>query len=373
MVKPIRVLIVDDSPLMRKLIRSFFSEAQDIEVVGTAMNGRFALQKMPSLQPDVIILDLEMPEMNGLEFLKEKKKNFPEIPVIILSSVARRGAQVTMEAMAAGASDFFLKPAVENQAELKQIGLQIAELVRAYGAQKRKQTPNSEPASEKIALDLPSTLVAEALPQEREVIKRTPKRQPATIEVIAIGISTGGPNALRQIFPLLSKDLKIPLLVVQHMPAGFTKEFALSLDRICPLEVKEAEDGDLIRPGRILIAPGDRHLRVKQRPLARVIELDDSPPLNGHKPSVEILFASVAEVYQNHACALIMTGMGKDGAEAIGAVYEEGGLTLAQDADSSIVFGMPRAAIARGYIHRIVSLTEIPEVLNGLNNKQYLN
>lgn len=371
--EPIRVLIVDDSPLMRKLIRSFFAEALDIQVVGTAMNGRFALQKLPSLKPDVIILDLEMPEMNGLEFLKEKKKDFPEIPVIILSSLARRGAQVTMEAMAAGASDFFLKPAVENQEELKQIGMQIAELVRAYGAQKKKLKPVDDLALEKMPLDHPATTLAETLPQEGVTTKRTPKRQPATIEIIAIGISTGGPNALRQIFPLLSKDLRIPIIVVQHMPAGFTKEFALSLDRICPLEVKEAEDGDLIRPGRILIAPGDRHLRVKQRPLARVIELDDSPPLNGHKPSVEILFTSVAKVYQNHACALIMTGMGKDGAEAIGAVYEEGGLTLAQDAESSIVFGMPRAAIAYGYIHKIVSLAEIPAVLNALSNNQYLN
>lgn len=364
MIEPISVLIVDDSPLMRKLIRSFFEPSRDIEVVGTAMNGRFALQKLDSLKPDVIILDLEMPEMNGLEFLQEKKRRSDNTPVIILSSVAQRGARVTMEAIAAGASDFFLKPSAENRDELIRIAGQITELVRVYGALGKKTKPAMvKPEAVTPPARAPEEQREEPPPRK----KRVPKQKTDKIEIIAIGISTGGPNALRQIFPHLRDDLDIPIVVVQHMPRGFTEEFAISLNRITSLDVKEAEEGDVIRSGRILIAPGDMHVRIREKPLARTIALDDGSPVNGHKPSVEVLFTSVAQIYKNRSCALIMTGMGKDGAEAIGSVYEEGGLTLAQDSDTCVVFGMPKAAIANGYIHKIVSLSEIPETLNNLN------
>ncbi|HEQ72416.1 MAG TPA: chemotaxis response regulator protein-glutamate methylesterase [Spirochaetia bacterium] len=358
----ISVLIVDDSPLMRKLIRSFFEKTNDIEVVGTAMNGKFALHKMESLRPDVIILDLEMPEMDGISFLKEKKMKGNEIPVIILSSMARRGARVTMEAIAAGASDFFLKPSAEDDGELGKVAGQIIQLVRIYGNLNKKRRP------ERIPEEPPIRFRAEPLREEAPAKKITPKRATERIEVIAIGISTGGPNALRRILPNLRSDLDIPILVVQHMPRGFTEEFALSLDRICPLPVKQADNGDIIRGGRVLIAPGDLHLSIEDRRLARTVRLDDSPPVNGHKPSVEILFSTVAKLYQNHACALIMTGMGKDGAAAIGSIYEEGGMTIAQDSASSVVFGMPKVAIERGFIQRIAALDEIPDLINSLKD-----
>ncbi len=363
--EPIRVLIIDDSSLMRKLISSFFSGTADIEVIATAMNGRFGLHKMETLSPDVIILDLEMPEMNGIEFLKEKKRRGADTPVIILSSHAERGAKVTMEAIAAGASDFLLKPSTDQGQALPDVSGHLVQLVRIYGALARKKTRPLPQDRETPVKPFPPPR-----PPEPPTPRRTPRRRPERIEVIAIGVSTGGPNALRTILPQLRPDLDIPVLIVQHMPPGFTEEFAYSLNRICDLKVKEAAESDVISGGRIFIAPGDRHIIVRQRPLARVIELDDSPARHGHKPSVDVLFASVADVYHNHACALIMTGMGKDGAEAIGDVYEEGGITLAQDADTSIVFGMPKVAIGYGYIQRVLPLSDIPYFLNRINERE---
>jgi two-component system, chemotaxis family, protein-glutamate methylesterase/glutaminase len=361
----IKVLIVDDSSLMRKIISNFFLDATDIEVAGTAMNGRFGLQKMTFLSPDVIILDLEMPEMNGIEFLKEKKRLGNETPVIILSSHAERGAKVTMEAIAAGASDFLLKPTAGQDVSLPRVAEQLMQLVRIYGALARKHNaPAVVEAREPVEKPV---LVKVSEPQAK---KRIPRRRTERIDIIAIGISTGGPNALRIVLPQLREDLDLPILVVQHMPPGFTEEFAYSLNRICQLDVKEAADGDVITGGRVFIAPGDRHIVVRNRPLARVIELDDSGPRHGHKPSADVLFASVARVYQNHACALLMTGMGRDGAEEMGSIYEEGGLTLAQDAETSVVFGMPKVAIGLGYVREVLALQEIPGYLNRLNREE---
>jgi two-component system chemotaxis response regulator CheB len=183
---------------------------------------------------------------------------------------------------------------------------------------------------------------------------------------VAIGVSTGGPNALREVFSGLQPDFGVPVVVVQHMPAGFTAEFAKSLDRICPLEVKEAEDGDLLRPGRILIAPGNRHLVVERKPLSGIVRLLDTPPVNGHRPSVDVLFESAARHYANGVLAVIMTGMGKDGARKIGEVYRQGGITLGQDEATSIVYGMPKAAYEFGFIRRQVPLGMMAETISRL-------
>jgi two-component system chemotaxis response regulator CheB len=183
-----------------------------------------------------------------------------------------------------------------------------------------------------------------------------PLRKPGKIEIIAIGISTGGPDALRVVFSKLDPDFTVPIVVVQHMPAGFTNEFAKSLDRICPMEVKEAEEGDLIKPGRILIAQGNKHLEVERRSLAVIAHLSESPLVSGHRPSADVLFASVARAYSNHAMGVIMTGMGRDGAEQLGAVYKEGGITLGQDEASAVVYGMPRVAFELGHVMEQVPL-----------------
>jgi two-component system chemotaxis response regulator CheB len=184
-------------------------------------------------------------------------------------------------------------------------------------------------------------------------------RKPGSTQIIAIGISTGGPDALRVVFSQLDADLKVPILVVQHMPPGFTKEFAKSLDRICPLEVKEAEDGDAVQPGRILIAQGNKHMEVEKKSFSAVVRLSDSPLVSGHRPSADVLFASVAMAYQNNTLGVIMTGMGRDGAQHLGTIYKEGGMTLGQDETSAVVYGMPRVAYEMGHVMEQVSLQKM--------------
>lgn len=395
--EPISVLIVDDSALMRNLIRRMLESDSDISVAGTALNGEFALRKTLFLKPDVIILDLEMPVLDGFGFLEKRKENNWDIPVVILSAVAKKGAEVTMRALALGASDFITKPAGNSPEDNRRTAEQLIEMVKGYGGayRKKKAFLNGEkavhgsspakktytaPASglpsashkekKKVSGDVPSALqtrpsTAPASPRDNWPVI-TPRRQPAPPEIIAIGISTGGPNALRTIFPKISPSLKLPIVVVQHMPAGFTLEFAKSLDRICPLEVKEAADGDLVKPGRILIAPGDKHVVVEKRKLATVIKTLDTENVNGHKPSAGVLFDSVAKEFGNAAVAIIMTGMGRDGSREIGTVYEEGGITIAQDEETSVVFGMPRVAIEHNYITRVEPLEKIAEVINEL-------
>jgi two-component system chemotaxis response regulator CheB len=357
----VSVLIVDDSALMRNLIGRMVEAAPGLVIAEKAMNGVFALQKIPRVNPDVIILDLEMPEMNGIEFLKERKKQGIKIPVIILSSIARRGAEITMEALALGASDFIQKPSGSVSEDVGSVKDILIPMLLGYGGQYRRlmgkkvlspgeyaKKPET-PAPDAGIFHRPAAGTAPAAPPGQI-------RKPGKTEIIAIGISTGGPDALRAVFSELDADLQVPILVVQHMPAGFTNEFAKSLDRLCPLEVKEAEDGDLIRPGRILIAQGNKHLEVERKSLSGVARLSDAPQVSGHRPSADVLFASVAMAYTNHALGVIMTGMGRDGAQQLGNIYKEGGMTLGQDESSAVVYGMPRVAWELGHVQEQVSL-----------------
>jgi len=373
----VSVLVVDDSALMRNLISKIIEADKHLHVAGTAMNGKFALNKIPNLNPDIIILDIEMPEMNGIDFLKERAKKGINIPVIILSSIATKGAKVTMEALTLGASDFITKPSGSISQDIHVVGEQITEKLYAYGRDFRrkkgittinknmtqsagdrrqiKQEIKKTPASSNIK----SSTSAMLRNEDWEIV--TPQNKPGKIELIAIGISTGGPNALREVFAELKKDINVPIVVVQHMPGGFTKEFARSLDRICPLDVKEAEDKDLLKPGRILIAPGDKHVYVEKKSLASVLRLSDDPPMSGHKPSVDFLFQSVAKAYGNRCLAIIMTGMGKDGARQIGQIYKQGGFTLGQNEESCIVYGMPRVAAEHNYLHKVADLSDMAD------------
>ncbi len=360
----IGVLIIDDSALMRNLIARIVQSSPGLTVLGTAMNGRFALTKIPTFKPDVIVLDLEMPEMNGIDLLKELKARKITIPVVILSSIAKKGAAVTLEALNLGACDFVTKPSGAVSEDIGTIAGQLTDLLHYFGNKYQKEHPLSkrELSPEPLGFDASQTMVLpkrETSSDLEQVPHFKPENKPGKLEVIAIGISTGGPSALRRVFAELSKDLTVPILVVQHMPAGFTTEFAKSLDRICGLEVKEASDGDLIIPGRIFIAPGDHHIKVEHRSLGKVIRLDKGSNVNGHRPSADVLFASVAEVYGNRALGLIMTGMGRDGARNLGLIYKAGGITLAQDEASSVVFGMPRVAYEYGYVHEQVALSAV--------------
>jgi len=361
----ISVLIVDDSALMRNLIGHMVNDTPGLAVADKAMNGKFALDKIPRVNPDIIILDLEMPEMNGIEFLKERKKRGITIPVVILSSIARRGAEITMEALSLGASDFIQKPSGSVSEDIHLVKDTLVGMLFGYGGSYRKSQgrkvlapseykdkPAKAPSNPDLMVhfNLGPVITAPAKPP-------TPVRKPATTEIIAIGISTGGPDALRVVFSQLDADLKVPIVVVQHMPPGFTNEFARSLDRICPLDVKEAEDGDAILAGRILIAQGNKHLEVEKKGLhPAVARLSDTPLVSGHRPSADVLFASVAMSYQNHALGVIMTGMGRDGAQHLGTIYKEGGMTLGQDETSAVVYGMPRVAYELGHVMEQVSL-----------------
>jgi two-component system, chemotaxis family, protein-glutamate methylesterase/glutaminase len=370
---PVSVLVVDDSALMRNLISKIIEATPGLIVADKAMNGLFALQKIPRCNPDAIVLDIEMPEMNGIEFLKERKRLGLEIPVIILSSVAKEGAQVTIEALSLGASDFITKPSGSVSSDIHTVAGELSRLLLAFGSQYQRRKGKVPPRYEFEAPERmfePAPLLEERAAERSRHEPPKPLRQPGPIEVIAIGISTGGPNALREVFAKLDADLSQPILVVQHMPPGFTEEFAKSLDRICPLEVKEAADGDLVKSGRVLIAPGDKHLIVEKRSLGAVARLSDAPLENGHRPSADLLFASVARAYGNRAMGVIMTGMGRDGARELGSIYREGGLTLGQDEASCVVYGMPKVAFELGHVGQQVPLSEMASVISRLA-KQY--
>lgn len=356
---PVSVLVVDDSALMRNLVSKMIESTSGLVVADKAMNGIFALHKIPRCNPDVIVLDIEMPEMNGIEFLKERKRLGIDIPVIILSSVARKGAEITMEALALGASDFVTKPSGSVSSDIHTVAGDLSKLLLAYGSQYKQNRKEAPPA---LRSELRERII-EAFPDETPLVearkapeKITPLRQTGRIEIIAIGISTGGPNALRTVFSNLDLSLTQPILVVQHMPAGFTEEFAKSLSRVCPLEVREAADGDLVKPGRILIAPGDRHIEVEKKTLATIVRVTEGPPENGHRPSADVLFRSVAKEFGNHALGVIMTGMGRDGARELGSIYREGGYTIGQDEASCVVYGMPKVAHEYGYVMEQVGL-----------------
>lgn len=387
----IEVLVCDDSALMRNLISRIVDETEGMKVCGTAMNGKFLLQKIPSLNPDVILLDIEMPEMNGVQFLEERKKQGIDIPVVILSSIATKGAAVTMQCLELGASDFITKPAGSISADISSVATEIIEKVSSYGGQYARRKKHREILSTDAFIQQAKLMQAEAAAKKAGILDKinpsgsktslsstllqkkvkepavvTPVREHGKIEIVALGISTGGPNALREVFANLDPKFSKPILVVQHMPAGFTKEFALSLDKICPLAVKEAEDGDEIHPGQIYIAPGNYHIYVEKSTLCNVIRLSQAEQRNGHRPSADVLFESVAKHYQNRALGVIMTGMGKDGAVEITEMRKQGAWTLGQNEESSIVYGMPRVAWELGGVEEQVSLENMAKRMSDI-------
>lgn len=391
----IEVLVCDDSSLMRNMISRIVDSAEGMHTAGTAMNGKFCLQKIPLFKPDLILLDIEMPEMTGVQFLEERKKLGIDIPVIILSSIATKGAAVTMQCLELGASDFITKPGGSVSVNITSVGSSIIEKIASYGGKyarahgKNIASPEvfvhqaklkeAEAAAVKegiISKIKPSETKPEPLPAtlwttpHKEPAVITPLRQSGPIDVVALGISTGGPNALREVFAKIDPKFSKPILVVQHMPAGFTKEFAASLDKICPLKVKEAEDGDLIHPGQIYIAPGDFHIVVQKSTLCNVIRLSKEDLRNGHRPSADVLFESVAKLYKNRALGVIMTGMGRDGAAQLAEMRKQGARTLGQDEKSSIVYGMPRAAWELGAVQKQVSLENMAAEMSAVIKEQ---
>ncbi len=365
----LHILIVDDSKMMRDLYTNVLnSQMQDI-VIDTAENGKEALTKISLNTYDVITLDLNMPVMNGVEFMKARKKARIEIPVIIFSSIAHSGASWTIECLELGAADFLLKP--RGSKEIQELAGTLVKLIQLYGRRHARLTRNANFLTSKTSdKDLATKEVVQEVTRIEPKISTlemndvTPLRETGPIDVIAIGISTGGPNALREVLPNISRNLQQPIVIVQHMPAGFTQEFATSLNNICPLEVKEAQDGDILKPGRVFIAPGDKHIVVEKRALATIIRLSDEPARNGHKPSADVLFESVAKTYMNKALGIIMTGMGRDGAKELAEMRRQGAATIGQDEGSSVVYGMPRVAYEMGAVQEQLPLHKIAETIN---------
>jgi two-component system, chemotaxis family, protein-glutamate methylesterase/glutaminase len=340
----VRVLVVDDSALMRKLIPIILERDPDIEVVGTAMDGAFALRKIAELHPDVVTLDLEMPRMDGIETLRMIMRNAP-LPVIVFSSHSKEGAYATFKALALGAIDFVAKPQQAAAGHLETVAYQLIEKIKiAKRAGGSKTVP--KPQAEAVA----------------PVNKRTRAALPPN-RVIAIGISTGGPNALQYLFSQIPGDFPATFVVVQHMPEGFTDMFARRLDECCALDVQEAKSGDLLVAGRVLVCPGNRHIMVRRMPRGDMVVLSDSPAINGHRPSADVLFHSVAQEFALSSVGILMTGMGEDGAEGLGAIKASGGQTIVQSEETCVVPGMPRAAILKGYAGKILPLDNLAAYL----------
>jgi two-component system chemotaxis response regulator CheB len=340
----IRVLVVDDSALMRKLIPAILERDPSIEVIGTAMDGAFALKKIEESHPDVVTLDLEMPRMDGIEALRLIMKRAP-MPAIVFSTHSREGAYLTFKALALGAIDFVAKPKDAAAGHLDGVAAELIEKIKvAKRAAGRKIRPQ-------VAVEIP--------PKVTKITRSTlpPNR------IVAIGTSTGGPNALQFVLSQIPSDFPASILIVQHMPEGFTDLFAQRLNECCALDVQEARSGDLLLASRVLICPGNRHIMVRRMPRGDMVVLTDAPPVNGHRPSADVLFHSVAQEFGLTAVGVIMTGMGDDGAEGLGAIKAAGGATIAQSEDTCVVSGMPRAAILKGYAMKVAPLDAISSLL----------
>jgi two-component system, chemotaxis family, protein-glutamate methylesterase/glutaminase len=341
----IRVLVVDDSVVIRRLLTEILAQDPHIEVVGTAPNGRIALAKLPQLNPDLITLDIEMPEMDGLEMLPELRKAYPKLPVIMFSTLTDRGAVSTLDALARGATDYVAKPANVGSvsAGMQSIKEQLIPKIRMLCPMlppRQYAPPNGE-----------APLVRTA--------PRVGKRLDQRCEVILIGCSTGGPTALATVLRGLPANLPVGVLVVQHMPPIFTRHLATRLNQECALNVSEAVGGEKIEPGHVLIAPGDFHLELHRHGLLVKAAVQQGPAENSCRPAVDILFRSAARVYGPGCLAVVLTGMGQDGLRGAREVVAAGGTVIAQDQATCVVWGMPRAVTEAGLAQQILPLQSI--------------
>ncbi len=341
-----RVLVVDDAVVVRRIVTDVLAGEPDLEVVGTAPNGRVALHKIPQVNPDVVTLDVEMPEMDGLETLAELRASYPSLPVIMFSTLTERGAAVTMDALLRGANDYVTKPA--NVGSVPQAMARIREeLVPKIHALVPSTVSGPERTRHRT-----SAVGAQhgAVPHGASV------GPPAAVEAIVVGVSTGGPNALAELLPRLPADLGVPVLVVQHMPPMFTRLLAERLDPHSALSVREAADGELVCAGDVLVAPGDHHLEVHRRGQGVVTRLTQSPPENSCRPAVDVLFRTAAAAFGAGTLGIVLTGMGYDGRQGAEHVVDAGGRVVAQDQATSVVWGMPGAVVAAGSAEAVVPL-----------------
>jgi two-component system chemotaxis response regulator CheB len=343
--RPIRVLVVDDSVVIRRLVTQVLSEDPDIEVAGIAANGVIALSRIPQVNPDVVSLDVEMPEMDGLETLRHIRKQFPNLRVIMFSTLTTHGAKHALEALSLGANDYVTKPS------------NVGSIERSMESLRTELIPKIKQFFEAAPAPLP------ALAGVKPVAAYTPV-VPYKPEVVAIGVSTGGPNALAQIFPEFPADFPCPILVVQHMPPLFTRMLAERLCKQSNLQVAEAAEGMNVEPGHALIAPGDYHMQVTRRERRLVVRLDQGPPQNSCRPAVDVLFSSLAKVCGGRVLSVVLTGMGQDGLRGAQELKTKGALVFAQDQATSVVWGMPGSVATAGLADKVLPLDRVvPEIL----------
>lgn len=340
--KNVKVLVVDDSAFMRKVLTDIIATEPHMEVVGTAKNGKEALDMIRDLKPDVVTLDIEMPIMDGLTALEIAMKETP-VPIVMLSSLTKEGADATLKALELGAVDFIAKPSSVFKVSTDDVKRQLLEKINM--ASRVKLRPKRILIPSHQMPKVPSTYTG------TNMIKK----------IVAIGTSTGGPKALQAVIPLLPKNLDAPVLVVQHMPAGFTKSLAERLNNLSEISVKEAEHGDVLKAGWCYIAPGDQHLRVTKDGNQYRIVLGSDGTVSGHKPSCDAMFESLATIGARNVIAVIMTGMGADGAKGLVKIKENNNTVIAQDEESCVVFGMPKSAIKLNCVDRIVPLDAITD------------
>ena len=343
----IKVLIVDDSAVVRQVLGGLLHDDPGIEVIGIASDPLIAMEKMKAQWPDVIILDVEMPRMDGITFLRKIMAQHP-IPVIICSSLTEQGSSLMFEALEAGAIDIVPKPRIDTRQALIESSGRLRDAVKsAARAKVRPRLARRAPIEKKLTADaiMPPPVLG--------------RSRPTTERLVCIGVSTGGTEALHDVLEVLPASAP-GILIVQHMPQGFTNAFARRLNGVCQIEVKEAEDGETVLAGCAYIAPGGRHMVLQRSGLRYHIAIKDGPPVSRHRPSADVLFRSAAQYAGSNALGIIMTGMGDDGARGLMEMRKLGAATRAQDEDSCVVFGMPKEAIARGAVEKVVSLNQIP-------------
>lgn len=348
----IKVLIVDDSALIRSIMTEIVNSQPDMEVVGVAPDPLIARDMIKKTNPDVLTLDVEMPRMDGLDFLERLMRLRP-MPVVMVSSLTERGSEVTMQALELGAVDFVTKPKMSIQSGMLEYATMITDKIRAASKARIKARPLGQAAA------AAGDASGQALPTLRNPFISSEK-------LIIIGASTGGTEAIKEFLVQMPSDCPA-VLITQHMPEGFTQSFARRLDALCKITVKEAESGERVLPGHAYIAPGHSHLLLARNGANYVAQLDQGPPVNRHRPSVDVLFESAAKHAGKNAVGVILTGMGKDGAQGMLTMKNAGAFNFAQDEASCVVFGMPREAIAIGAVHEIGALNALPGmVLNYL-------
>jgi two-component system, chemotaxis family, protein-glutamate methylesterase/glutaminase len=360
---PLKVLVVDDTVIYRKIVSDVLAELPDVEVVGTAHNGKAALLKIKTLQPDLLTLDIEMPEMSGLQVLEHLQHSAPYVGTIMLSTLTSEGGAMTMRALELGAFDFIPKPQSGTMAENKMaIQNALGPILKAFKRSRdfQKILARNRAVGHRGA----NPTLAPAV-----VLHRLPDKRMHPSSIIGIGISTGGPNALAQMLPMLPGNIDVPVVIVQHMPPVFTQSLAKSLDNKCKLSVCEATNGEPLKPNVVYIAPGGKQMKIVAGADGnqRVIKITDDPPENSCKPSVDYLFRSIASHYIGRATGVIMTGMGSDGTLGLKQMKQNGAMIIAQDEASCVVFGMPKEPIQSGTADVVVPLGSIAkEILKTL-------